>query len=90
MHLPDIYPKWLDIGFWEMPLMDGYEFVERLREQPGLSAAPVFMITGKKISDGPEKRRLAALKATEFFEKPINEDDIIAALDKACLAPTMP
>ena len=73
-----------------MPLMDGYEFVERLREQPGLSAAPVFMITGKKISDGPEKRRLAALNATEFFEKPINEDDIIAALDKACLAPTAP
>jgi hypothetical protein len=33
---------------------------------------------------------LAALNATEFFEKPINEDDIIAALDKACLAPTAP
>src|SRR4029077_7975881 len=32
----------VDIG---MPLMDGFEFVERLRRTPGHQDAPVFLIT---------------------------------------------
>ena len=31
-----------------MPLMDGFEFIERLRRLPGCLDVPVFMITGQK------------------------------------------
>ena len=68
-----------------MPLMDGYEFIERLRDREGYTDATVFMITGKNIEQGAEKQRLVALQVDKVFEKPIPASEFIAELDKKCL-----
>ena len=65
--------------------MDGYEFIERLRDEEGHTDATVFMITGKNIEEGAEKRRLFALQVDKVFEKPVPESEFIAELDKKCL-----
>ena len=65
--------------------MDGYEFIERLRDREGYTDATVFMITGKNIEQGAEKQRLVALQVDKVFEKPIPASEFIAELDKKCL-----
>jgi signal transduction histidine kinase/CheY-like chemotaxis protein len=40
-----------------MPEMDGFEFVAKLRETPGLDATPVIVVTAADLSD-EERRRL--------------------------------
>jgi len=67
-----------------MPLMDGYEFVEKLRLLPDYADAPVLMVTGKRIQKGAERRRLDALNTIQVFEKPVNETEIITVLDSVC------
>ena len=68
-----------------MPLMDGYEFIERLRDEEGYTDATVFMITGKNIEEGAEKRRLFALQVDKVFEKPVPAKEFIVELDKKLL-----
>ena len=69
-----------------MPLMDGYEFVEQLKNVEGLIDPVIFLITGKKIGDGAETRRFEALNVQRLFQKPVNEEELISALDRACLS----
>jgi two-component system chemotaxis sensor kinase CheA len=66
-----------------MPLMDGFEFVERLRRLPGLADHPVFFITGR-ISQA-ERDRAANLGVREYFAKPVDPDLLVQTLDRACL-----
>ena len=68
-----------------MPLMDGYEFIEKLRESAKHSSSTVFMITGKTITEGAEKRRIESLGISKVFEKPVPEKDLIYELDSKCL-----
>lgn len=69
-----------------MPLMDGYEFVEQLKNVEGLIDPVIFLITGKKIGGGAETRRFEALNVQRLFQKPVNEEELISALDRACLS----
>ena len=66
-HMPDIV-----ITDWEMPIFDGLELVQMIR-QPGANAnpfAPIIMLTGHS-----EKNRVAAARdagVTEFLAKPLS------------------
>ncbi len=66
-----------------MPLMDGFEFVERLRRLPGHKDSPVFFITGR-TSDA-ERDRAAHLGVREYLAKPVDPDLLVQHLDRACL-----
>lgn len=64
-----------------MPLMDGYEFVERLRKIELYKNTPVFLITGKGESN-LDKQRASNLNITKRFHKPVEENLFIETLKK--------
>jgi two-component system chemotaxis sensor kinase CheA len=66
-----------------MPLMDGFEFVERLRRLPGLAETPVFFITGRTAP--ADRDRAAHLGVHHYFEKPVDPDLLVQTLDRLCL-----
>ena len=61
----------------EMPRMNGLEMLAILRQLPGGTHVPVFMITTR----GQSKHRDAALKAgvSRYIIKPFNTDELLAA-----------
>ena len=52
-----------------MPLMDGYEFLEQIRNNKRFTDTPVFLVTGKNITSGAETRRIQNLNVKRVFEK---------------------
>ena len=56
----------------QMPVMDGYEFLSKLRERAGMGAVPVIVVTGCAY-DG----RLA--DAVGYMRKPIRLEQIVSA-----------
>jgi two-component system chemotaxis sensor kinase CheA len=66
-----------------MPLMDGFEFVERLRRLPGHQETPVFFITSYTAQQ--ERDRAASLGGHAFFAKPVDADMLVETVDKYCL-----
>jgi two-component system chemotaxis sensor kinase CheA len=69
-----------------MPLMDGFEFIERMRRLPGCLDVPVVVITGQKSQ--AERDRAVQLGAQDYFEKPVDPTRLVDALDRACLRET--
>lgn len=59
----------LDIN---LPEMDGYEFVSRLRKIPGLEETPVIALTAN-VMKGDRERTLAA-GCDGYIQKPIDVD----------------
>lgn len=59
-----------DLG---MPVMDGYELLEKIRksDDPSISRLPVIIITGAEESDGA-KEKVFELGATDFITKPFD------------------
>lgn len=55
---------------WSMPGMDGGQLCTRLRELPGLSGAPIVIVTA--YADAATRERAAASGATEFVTKPFS------------------
>ena len=69
-----------------MPTMDGYEFVRRLRDQPGRRAVPVIFYTATYHES--EARGLAdACGVAEILRKPSRADTILASVARALEAP---
>jgi two-component system chemotaxis sensor kinase CheA len=66
-----------------MPLMDGFEFVDRLRRVWGHASSPVFFITVR--TSAAERDRAAQLGVQEFFQKPVDPAILVQALDRHCL-----
>lgn len=64
----------------EMPRLDGYELLTRLKSTPDWQGIPVAMLTSRSS----EKHRRLALKlgATAYFSKPYNEQSLLQALEK--------
>lgn len=56
---------------WNMPEMDGMEFLKKTRAMPDYKGLPVIMVT----SEAAKYHVVAALKsgATDYIVKPINE-----------------
>jgi chemosensory pili system protein ChpA (sensor histidine kinase/response regulator) len=64
----------------EMPRMDGYEFLSRMRSQPPYADLPIVMLTSR----GGDKHRdkAAALGATDYMVKPFREDVLVATISR--------
>lgn len=62
----------------EMPLMNGFEFLNHCRHDSTLSKVPVVMLTSRS----GEKHRLLALEmgAVGYFTKPYRESEILGAI----------
>ncbi|SER18671.1 chemosensory pili system protein ChpA (sensor histidine kinase/response regulator) [Nitrosomonas sp. Nm51] len=59
----------------EMPKMNGFEFIQRVRSNPDTAQIPIIVITSRTA----EKHRKMALElgANEFMGKPYKEDDLL-------------
>ena len=66
-----------------MPLMDGFEFLERLRKIPGCEAIPAIFVTGRSTES--ERERASSLGASDYYVKPISEHVLIQRLDVLCV-----
>ena len=64
----------------EMPRLDGYQFLHRLRQYPALAQIPVICLTSRHS----QKHRQLALKlgAADYFTKPYNADELIASIHR--------
>lgn len=62
-----------------MPLMDGYEFVKRLRKLAAYTSTPVFLISSKAV----EETRIAGLQVSRVFRKPVDPQTLVEALNSA-------
>jgi CheY-like chemotaxis protein len=63
-----------------MPVMNGWEFREQLRQDPALAATPVAILTGVRNSAD----QAAALDAVGYFQKPLDLDALLATVAVYC------
>jgi two-component system KDP operon response regulator KdpE len=73
----------LDIG---MPAGDGFTVMERLQRSASLACIPVIILTARD----PQYTKERALKAgaTAFFQKPADNEELLAAIRSALQAAT--
>ena len=60
---------------FEMPIVDGLEVLERIREEPDFKHTPVLMLTA--CADAEIKLRALELGATDFLRKPLDPNELI-------------
>ena len=58
-----------------MPIMDGYSFVEKLRENPNYATTPVIMISTE--AEKQDRQKAYASGANCYFVKPVKPDSLI-------------
>ena len=63
-----------------MPVMNGWEFRAAQEQDPSLSSIPVIVVSGQ----GRMQRHSVDLHAVEFVDKPINVDQLLKAVIRAC------
>jgi CheY-like chemotaxis protein len=63
-----------------MPVMSGWEFRVRQRQDPALCAIPVIVVSA--VANSVE--RMAALDATAYFKKPVDLDALLATVASHC------
>ena len=67
----------------EMPRLDGYGFLARIKSDPSFSDLPIAMLTSRS---GDKHRQLAlTLGATAYFSKPYNERQLLRTLTQLLL-----
>ena len=64
IHIPDLVL--LDI---RMPVMDGFETLEKMRQHPGMEDVPVIFLTGSDDAESEEKG--LEVGASDFIRKPV-------------------
>ena len=65
----------------QMPLMDGYELIENLRKSSTYNNTPVFLISGGHVDRENILSRLEGSNVSNFYEKPVDLEALIAELD---------
>lgn len=67
---------------WQMPELDGIEFVKILKKHPKLKEIPIIMVTGVMVND---KNLAIALHtgASDFIRKPVIGIELIARINAA-------
>ena len=68
----------------QMPLMDGYELIDRLRKRHEHKNTPIFLISGVHMNKENSVSLLSEKKVQNFFEKPVDLESLIADLDEFC------
>jgi two-component system chemotaxis response regulator CheY len=71
-----------------MPMMDGFTFIERLRVLPNHDQTPIIILT-TELGD-EDRRRAESLGVSMYVTKPIRVRDIAAVIEKVSAAPTRP
>lgn len=62
----------------QLPLLDGYEAMRRLKADPALSAIPIIAITSYALSGDEDKARAAGCDA--YFAKPFSPRVLLAKI----------
>ena len=68
----------------QMPLMDGYELIDRLRNRHEHKNTPIFLISGVHMNKENSVSLLSEKKVQNFFEKPVDLESLLADLDEFC------
>ncbi|MBU1878132.1 MAG: response regulator, partial [Chloroflexi bacterium] len=63
-----------------MPQLDGYQVLERLRENPATHAIPVMIITGAAPDLAEKRQRSLALGASQLVLKPIDIETLVSEI----------
>jgi CheY-like chemotaxis protein len=63
-----------------MPRMDGFEFIERIRAEPRHQRLPIIVVSGD--TDPRTPARLASLGANAFFPKPYSPAQVRLKLEQ--------
>ncbi len=71
----------------ELPDLNGYEVIARLRENPQLAHTPVVMVTSH--NDASHRQRAFAAGVLDFFTKPIDRDLIRLRVQQILSGETM-
>ncbi|NET09268.1 MAG: response regulator [Merismopedia sp. SIO2A8] len=72
----------------EMPRLDGYGFLARIKSEPSLTHLPIAMLTSRS---GDKHRQLAmSLGASAYFSKPYNERILLKTLEDVIGATKVP
>ncbi len=66
----------------EMPRMDGFELLRKIRQEPHTHKLPVVMISSR--SAGKHREHAFRLGATDYLGKPFNETELLALLKQLC------
>jgi signal transduction histidine kinase/HAMP domain-containing protein/ActR/RegA family two-component response regulator len=61
-----------------MPDMDGYDTMRAIRALDGFESIPIIAVTGKVVPG--ERQRCIDAGANDYIPKPVNTDDLIAAI----------
>ena len=61
-----------------MPGMDGYDTMRAIRALEGFESIPIIAVTGKVVPG--ERQRCIDAGANDYIPKPVNTDDLIAAI----------
>ena len=68
-----------------MPIIDGLEFAERLKEGSETTDIPVYMMSSRAIDQHYDHQRLKPLGVLGFFNKPFDVELLINSLDQVLL-----
>ena len=61
-----------------MPGMDGYETMRAIRALDNFTSIPIIAVTGKVVPG--ERQRCIEAGANDYVPKPVNTDELIAAI----------
>lgn len=63
----------------QLPGMDGFEVLDRLRENPALDHVPIIAVTSHAMVG--DRERILAAGCNGYIEKPINPDTFLAEVE---------
>jgi CheY-like chemotaxis protein len=66
----------------QMPVMDGYETIQRIRQQPQWKDLPVVAMTAHALPE--ERKRCLALGMSDYLTKPVEPELLIKTLSRWC------
>lgn len=65
-----------------MPVLDGWEFCKQQRQDPRLAVIPVIVLSAdRSVAD-----TAASIGATDFLQKPIQLEELLASAQRHCAA----
>jgi len=64
----------------QMPKMNGFELIKRLKQNPNYSSIPIVILTGTHISQEDKKCGLL-LGAAKYFTKPFKIQELIEEIE---------